>query len=91
MKNFGTVIYKEFNKKCKQQLAKSFDKVISMVPEAELTEKASPVEVKEKKCEEKIELTRMLKILRIKLCKPSPGLAHIICKARNSRILQNHP
>ena len=34
-----------------------------MVPEAELTEKASPVEVKEKKCEEKIELTRMLKFL----------------------------
>ena len=36
-KNFGTVIYKEFDKVSKEWLGKSFSKVISLVPEAGLT------------------------------------------------------
>ena len=35
--NFGTVIYKEFDKVSKEWLGKSFSKVISLVPEAGLT------------------------------------------------------
>ena len=37
VKNFGTVIYKEFDKVSKEWLGKSFSKVISLVPEAGLT------------------------------------------------------
>ena len=37
VKNFGTVIYKEFDKVCKEWLGKSFGEVISLVPEAGLT------------------------------------------------------
>ena len=36
VKNFGTVIYKEFDKVSKEWLGKSFSKVISLVPEAGL-------------------------------------------------------
>ena len=43
VKNFGTVIYKEFDKVCKEWLGKSFGEVISLVPEAGLTKKESPV------------------------------------------------
>ena len=48
LKNFGTVIYKEFDKVCKEWLGKSFGEVISLVPEAELTKKESPVNAKKK-------------------------------------------
>ena len=48
VKNFGTVIYKEFDKVCKEWLGKSFGEVISLVPEAELTKKESPVNAKKK-------------------------------------------
>ena len=48
VKNFGTVIYKEFDKVCKERLGKSFAEVISMVPVAGLTKKESPVNAKEK-------------------------------------------
>ena len=37
VKNFGTVIYKEFDKVSKEWLGKFFSKVISLVPEAGLT------------------------------------------------------
>ena len=37
VKNFGAVIYKEFDKVSKEWLGKSFSKVISLVPEAGLT------------------------------------------------------
>ena len=37
VENFGTVIYKEFDKVSKEWLGKSFSKVISLVPEAGLT------------------------------------------------------
>ena len=48
VKNFGTVIYKEFDKVCKEWLGKSFGEVISLVPEAGLTKKESPVNAKKK-------------------------------------------
>ena len=48
VKNFGTVIYHEFDKVCKERLVKSFGEVISMVPEAGLTKKESPVNAKKK-------------------------------------------
>ena len=48
VKNFGTVIYKEFDKVCKEWLGKSFGEVISPVPEAGLTKKESPVNAKKK-------------------------------------------
>ena len=48
VKNIGTVIYKEFGKVCEERLGKSFDKVISMVPDAGLTKKESPVNAKKK-------------------------------------------
>ena len=48
VKNVGTVIYKEFDKVCKEWLGKSFGEVISLVPEAELTKKESPVNAKKK-------------------------------------------
>ena len=48
VKNFGTVIYKEFDKVCKEWLGKSFGEVISLVPEAELTKKELPVNAKKK-------------------------------------------
>ena len=37
VKNFGTEIYREFDKVCKERLGKSFGEVISLVPEAGLT------------------------------------------------------
>ena len=46
--NFGTVIYKEFDKVCKERLGKSFSEVISLVPETGLTRKESPVNAKKK-------------------------------------------
>ena len=48
VKNFGTVIYKEFDKVCKERLGKSFSEVISLVPETGLTRKESPVNAKKK-------------------------------------------
>ena len=48
VKNFGTVIYKEFDKVCKERLGKSFREVISLVPETGLTRKESPVNAKKK-------------------------------------------
>ena len=48
VKNFGTVIYKEFDKVCKERLGKSFSEVISLVPETGLTTKESPVNAKKK-------------------------------------------
>ena len=34
VKNIGSVIYKEFDSVCKEQLGKSFGEVMSMVPKA---------------------------------------------------------
>ena len=48
-KNVGSVIYKEFDSECKEQLGKSFREVMSMVSEAGLTKKVSPVKAKKKK------------------------------------------
>ena len=42
------MIYKEFKSVCKERLGKSFGEVMSMVPEAGLTKKVSPVEAKKK-------------------------------------------
>ena len=49
MKNVGSVIYKEVDFICKEQLGKSFGEVISMVPEAGLIKKVSPDKAKKKK------------------------------------------
>ena len=46
VKNVESVIYKEFDSVCKERLGKSFGEVMSMVPEAGLTKKVSPVEAK---------------------------------------------
>ena len=48
VKNFRTVIYEEFDKVCEEQLWKSFGEVISLVPEAGLTKRESPVNAKKK-------------------------------------------
>ena len=48
VKNIGSVIDKEFNSACKEQLGKSFGEGMSMVPKAGLTKKVSPVEAKKK-------------------------------------------
>ena len=48
MKNIGSVIDKEFNSACREQLGKSFGEGMSMVPKAGLTKKVSPVEAKKK-------------------------------------------
>ena len=48
VRNFKTVIYEEFDKVCEEQLGKSFGEVISLVPEAGLTKKESPVNAKKK-------------------------------------------
>ena len=53
MKNIGSVIDKEFNSACKEQLGKSFGEGMSMVPKAGLTKKVSPVEAKKKIRKEK--------------------------------------
>ena len=63
VKNFGTVIYKEFDKVCKEWLGKSFGEVISPVPEAGLTKKESPVIAKKKNCKAKIKFIKNVKIL----------------------------
>lgn len=46
VKNVASVINKEFDSECKEQLVKSFTEVMSMVSEAGLTNKVSPVEAK---------------------------------------------
>ena len=48
MKNIGSVIDKEFDSVCKEQLGKSFGEGMSIVPKAGLTKKVSPVEAKKK-------------------------------------------
>ena len=48
VKNIGSVIDKEFNSACREQLGKSFGEGMSMVPKAGLTKKVSPVEAKKK-------------------------------------------
>ena len=53
MKNIGSVIDKEFDSACKEQLGKSFGEVMSMVPKAGLTKKVSSVEAKKKIRKEK--------------------------------------
>ena len=48
VKNIGSVIDKEFDSACKEQLGKSFGEGLSMVPKAGLTKKVSSVEAKKK-------------------------------------------
>ena len=62
-KNFRTVIYKEFDKVCKEWLGKSFGKEIAMFPVARFKKKASPLEAK-KKLWRKDRIKKVLKIFR---------------------------
>ena len=58
MKNIGSVIDKEFDSVCKEQLGKSFGEGMSIVPKAGLTKKVSPVEAKKKKSVKKREMKK---------------------------------
>ena len=55
VKNIGSVIDKEFDSVCKEQLGKSFGEGMSIVPKTGLTKKVSPVEAKKKKSVKKRE------------------------------------
>ena len=63
MKNIGSVIDKEFNSACKEQLGKSFGEGMSMVPKAGLTKKVSPVEAKKKSVKKEKILKKCRKFL----------------------------
>ena len=62
MKNIGSVIDKEFNSACKEQLGKSFGEGMSMVPKAGLTKKVSSVEAKKKSVKKRENFKKMYKI-----------------------------
>lgn len=53
IKNIGTAIFNEFNSVCQDSLGKSFNDVLTMVPEAALQKKPSPNETKKKIREQK--------------------------------------
>ena len=59
VKNIGSVIDKEFNSACKEQLGKSFGEGMSMVPKAGLTKKVSPVEAKKKSVKKRENFKKM--------------------------------
>lgn len=63
MKNIGSVIDKEFNSACKEQLGKSFGEGMSMVPKAGLTKKVSPGSTKIFHSQEKAKNGRMFETI----------------------------
>jgi hypothetical protein len=48
LKEIGQKIYSEYNKECQAKLGKSFSDILTLVPDAGLTKKASPAEKKKK-------------------------------------------
>ena len=62
MKSIGSVIDKEFDSACKEQLGKSFGEGMSMVPKAGLTKKVSSVEAKKKSVKKRENFKKMYKI-----------------------------
>jgi len=60
LKEISQSIYNSINKVCNQKLGKSFSEVITLVPEAELSRKESPVEKKKKSRQVKRDLKRSI-------------------------------
>ena len=62
VKNIGSVIYKEFDSVCKEQLGKSFGEVMSMVPKAGWQRKFHLLRPKKKSVKKRGNLKKMKKI-----------------------------